>query len=87
MHSLMHPLIQVFSRSTPSTVTCSLIHAGIEADVVVNDFLIAITSPPDARYSPLTHPPVGPPLPTNFWEVRALVLPMTKDAAASKVRL
>ena len=63
-----------------------MLMAGVEADIVVSEFLIAISSPPDARYSPLTIPPVGPPLPTSFREVRALVLPMTKDAAVSKVR-
>ena len=59
---------------------------GIDADVAVSQFLAVLSSPPDARYSSLTLPPSGSPPPTSFHEVRALVMPMSKDAEASKVR-
>lgn len=59
--------------------------AGLESDLVVNSFIVALTSPPDARYSPLTTAPVGPAPPSSFDEVRALVLPITPDTVITKV--
>lgn len=59
--------------------------AGLESDVVVNSFIVALTSPADARYSPLTKAPVGPAPPSSFDQVRALVLPITPDTVITKV--
>ena len=59
--------------------------AGIDTHVVVSNFIVALTSPPDARYSPLTKPAKGPASPTSFDIVRALVLPIATDAVATKV--
>ncbi len=59
--------------------------AGIDTHVVVSNFIVALTSPPDARYSPLTKPANGPASPTSFDTVRALVLPIATDAVATKV--
>ncbi len=59
--------------------------AGIDTHVVVSNFIVALTSPPDARYSPLTKPAKGPASPTSFDTVRALVLPIATDAVATKV--
>lgn len=59
--------------------------AGLESDVLVSSYIIALTSPPDARYSPLTKAPVGPAPPSSFDQVRALVLPVTPDATVTKV--
>ncbi len=59
--------------------------AGIDTHVVVSNFIVALTSPPDARYSPLTKPASGPASPTSFDTVRALVLPIATDAVATKV--
>lgn len=59
--------------------------AGIDMHVVVSNFIVSLTSPPDARYSPLTKPAHGPGSPTSFDTVRALVLPITSDAVVTKV--
>ena len=61
--------------------------AGLESDVVVSSYIVALTSPPDARYSPLTKAPAGPAPPSSFDQVRALVLPITPDATVTKVML
>lgn len=61
--------------------------AGLESDVLVSSYIIALTSPPDARYSPLTKAPAGPAPPSSFDQVRALVLPVAPDAAVTKVML
>ena len=58
---------------------------GLESDVVVSSYIVAVTSPPDARYSPLTKAPAGPAPPSSFDQVRALVLPVTPDATVTKV--
>ena len=59
--------------------------AGLDNDVVVNSFIVALTSPPDARYSPLTKAPVGPAPPSSFDQVRALVLAITPHTVITKV--
>ena len=61
--------------------------AGLESDVIVSSYIVALTSPPDARYSPLTKAPSGPAPPSSFDQVRALVLPVTPDATVTKVML
>lgn len=70
----------------PLEPRAAVLLTGIEADVEVSSFIVALTSPPDARYSPLTKPPSGPGSPTDFDAVRALVIPMAPDApGATKV--
>ena len=59
--------------------------AGLDGDVVVTSYIVALTSPPDARYSPLTKAPAGPAPPSSFDQVRALVLPVTPEATIAKV--
>ena len=61
--------------------------AGLHGDVLVSSFIVALTSPPDARYSPLgpRAPPNSPASPSSFDAVHALVLPVTSDAVATKV--
>ena len=53
--------------------------------MVVSNFIVALTSPPDARYSPVIKPAKGPASPTSFDTVRALVLPIATGAVATKV--
>lgn len=69
--------------TTPDNITIS----GIDTHVVVSNFIVALTSPPDARYSPLTKPANGPASPSSFDTVRALVLPIATDAVATKVEV
>lgn len=53
--------------------------AGVAPELVVRKHLVHITSPPDARYSPLqASPGKGRPL---FKEVRALVVPVIPDSS------
>lgn len=59
--------------------------AGLDSDLVVTSYIVALTSPPDARYSPLTKAPAGPAPPSSFDQVRALVLPVTPEATITKV--
>ncbi len=56
-----------------------LMGAGVAPEVAVRKHLVHITSPPDARYSPLSAN--GRPV---FTEVRALVTPVIPDRSGTK---
>ena len=91
-HKLRFQSIRCSLQQMPRLCAAILIHimsllaTGIDADVAASRFIVALTSPPDARYSPLTRAPSGNSPPTVFEQVRALVFPITPETEIAKVR-
>ncbi|KAL3155831.1 hypothetical protein ABBQ32_012842 [Trebouxia sp. C0010 RCD-2024] len=81
------PVTKGVAPPPPSPHPDNITITGLESDVVVNSFIVTLTSPADARYSPLTKAAVGPAPPSRFDQVRALVLPITPDTVITKVEV
>ena len=71
------------SASRPAVLTVAM--PGAERSQLVATHLVVVTSPPDARYSPLLAPRAASP--RTFQGVRALVLPIADAQTISEVIL
>ena len=58
-----------------------MLSAGVAPEVAVRKYVVHITSPPDARYAPLSQNRQGQ---RQWAEVRALVVPVVPDRSGSK---